>query len=189
MNTEIDQKISQFLDGEMDHADLDHFLFKMKQDPDLKKKMTRYQLTGHVLRSDDVPLLKDDFLQKVNQELENDPIHFLPDREAKKRQSTLWYKTSAAIAASLALMAVVLNQQALDNSIPTTQNLVQTETISLAQTVTPVRQIAPVHKKVVEQPSQHERLKAYLQAHSDDIYTHGSVNYHPHARVASFGRD
>jgi hypothetical protein len=32
---------------------------------------------------------------------------------------------------------------------------------------------------------QHERLKAYLRAHSGDMYTHGSVTAQPYARVAN----
>jgi hypothetical protein len=36
---------------------------------------------------------------------------------------------------------------------------------------------------------QHERFKAYLQAHSDDLYTYGSLNIQPYASFAGYGQE
>jgi len=180
MNKEINQKISQFLDDELDHAELDNFLHNIKKQPDLKSKINRYQAVTQVLKMDQAVLADGGFLEGINQQLKDEPHYFLPQQRAEKRTPKFWQKTSLAIAASATFVAIILAQQ------------------SGVQSIDPIQQIAEVHKQVVErpvqvakasEPTQHERLKAYLQAHNDDLYTHGSSNIHPFARVASYGRD
>lgn len=176
MNTEINKKISQLLDNELHYTEQERVLKKIRQQPELNNKMSRYQVVSQVFRSDDFVIVKESFLDKINQELKQEPHYFLPQQAVKKRSMSVWQKTSTAVAASVAIVAVVVFQQTDIQDTGYQQN-----TVLLAQ-----KQPVEVLSQAVND-SQYERFKAYLQAHSDDLYTHGSLSYQPHARVASYG--
>ncbi len=178
MNKDIKEKISQFLDNEMHYTDLDNLLLKIKQQPELKNKMNRYQIVSHALKSDGFLLANDSFLANINQEIKKQPTHFIPKNDLKKRQLGFWQGASLAAAASIAIVSVVLLQQ---------QNLKSESVLDFtSQTALNVAQVLPEKEG---KHSSHERLKAYLRAHSDDMYTHGSLNIHPFASVASYDQD
>ncbi|NOQ76505.1 MAG: hypothetical protein GQ475_01680 [Methylococcaceae bacterium] len=179
MTTEINQKISQFLDDELDHGSLDDFLLKINQQPELKGKIRRYQIMTQAMTVDSAVIANADFLDNIKHQLKQDPHYLLPQQAVKKSQSRFWQKTSWAVAATVACVAVILSQQG-----------------GLQHTTQP-QQLAEVEPKTIETPvqvassqlTQHERLKAYLQAHNDDLYTHGSLNMQPLARMASYGQE
>lgn len=178
MNTEINKKISQMLDDELHYTEQENVLIEIRQHPELNNKMNRYQAVSHVFKTDGFIIVKDDFLDNINQELNQAPHYFLPQQAVKKSSISLWQKTSMAVAASVAVVAVMVSQQTELQSTGSQQNAVF------------VAQKQPVEAlpKAVND-SQHERFKAYLQAHSNDLYTHGSSSYQPYARVATYGRE
>jgi len=178
MNTEINEKISQMLDDELHYSEQESVLVKIRQQPELNNKMNRYQAISHVFKTDDFVLAKENFLDKINQELKQEPHYFLPQKAVKKRSISVWQKSSVAVAASVVVVAVMVFQQTDLQNIEFQQNAVI------------VAQKKPV--EVIPQAvndSQHERFKAYLQAHSNDLYTHGSLSYQPYARVATYGQE
>jgi negative regulator of sigma E activity len=174
VNKEINQKVTQFLDDELHHSELDYLLLKIKQQPELKNQMNRYHAVSHLLSGEDVLMADISFLDKVSQEIKQEPHHFLPKQPINIKPLALWPKTSVALAASFAIIAVIASQQ-VDKPVIQSQMLVENKIIEDVPT-----KVANV--------SQHERFKAYLQAHSDDIYTHGSLSYQPLAQVASFSQ-
>jgi len=179
MTTEINQKISQFLDDELDHACLDELLLKIKQQPELKDKIRRYQMMTQAMTLDSAVIANVDFVTNIGQQLDKEPHHLLPIRTVKKAQNRFWQKTSLAVAATVACIAVILSQsEPLQQTLPSPQ---------LAKADTQVIEV-PVQLASTK-PTQHERLKAYLQAHNDDLYTHGSLNMQPLVRVASYGQE
>lgn len=179
MNTEIYQKISQLLDDELNHAEEERLLREIRKQPELITKINRYQAVTHALKTDDFVMANSSFLEKIKGELQDEPNYFLPQRKVKKRPVRLWIKTSAALAASVVFFVIITMQQS-NFSIP---KLPQ-EIAKQKQTIENKVQIADN-----SQNAQHERFKAYLQAHSDDLYTHGSINYQPFGRVAKYGQE
>lgn len=180
MNTEINQKISQFLDDELSPVELDNLLLKIKKQSALKKTMSRYQTMSEVLKKEHVILADTDFLNKIKQQVEQEPHHFLPQQPVKKERGYFWQKTGLALAASVACVAVIMSQQTGFQSPPETQQIIAKNKIEEPA----VQQVAKKTK-----PVQHQRLKAYLQAHNDDLYTHGSLNTHPLARVTGYEQE
>lgn len=186
MNKEINQKMLQFLDDELDPIELDDLLLKIKKQPELKNKMSRYQLISHAIKMDQVTMTNTDFLENVNQQLKQEAHHFLPKQKLAKKQNNFWQKTSLAVAASVACVAVILSQQGgLQNTEQPQQMLVAQKKVIEQLPVQAVISSPQVTKQI----SQHQRLKAYLQAHNDDLYTHGSLNVHPFAQVAGYGQE
>ena len=187
MNTEINKKISQFLDDELHHSEEENLLAKIRQQPELTNKMKRYQAVSHMIKTDDFVMVEESFLDKINQQLKQEPHHFRPQHTAKKKTGYFWQKTSLALAASVACVAIIVSQQ---TAIQKTES--QHEVILTAQ-----KQPTEIPSLIVKKPvssqdkaekSQHDRFKTYLQAHSDELYTHGSFDYQPYARVANYGR-
>ena len=112
--------------------------------------------------------------------MQDEPHHFNPQQKARKHIPYFWQKTSLAIAASAAFVVVMLTQQASMQTLEPAQQIADAQ-----QQVTR----SPVQLAQTSEPTQHERLKAYLQAHNNDLYTHGSSNVYPIARVASYGQE
>ena len=172
------QIISQFVDDELAPTELDALLLSIKEQPELINKIARYQLTGAVLNNNQAVIIKTQFLDNISQKIEQEPHYLLPKRIVKKRSAARWQKSSLALAAVVSVVAVI-SLQPKNNDNPMAQTVAQQTQI----------QEKPVQIAKSKQTRQHERLKAYLQAHSDDLYTHGSLSTHPFARVASFRQD
>ncbi len=166
------------LDGELHYTEQERVLIKIRQCPELNNKMSRYQAVSQVFKTDDFFLAKENFLEKINLELKQDPHYFLPQQAVKKRSVSVWKKASAAVAASVVLVAVMVFQQTDRQNTESQHNAV-----FMAQ-----KQPVEVLPQAVSDP-QHERFKAYLQAHSKDLYTHGSSSYQPYAHVANYGQE
>ncbi len=205
MNTEINQKISSFLDNDLNSYDEEKLLLKISKDPELINKLTRYQTVKHVLKQDNFVTVKPDFLDKIKQEIDQEPHFLIPKQKVKKKQFGLWQKTSVAMAACTVLAVVLVSQNSelnfenniapdviatSDVSVVPKQVVVakpiqaKTRSIELDKVTTQKDvgfQLASDYKKI-----QHERLKAYLQAHSDNSYAYdNSANIQPFASVVS----
>lgn len=178
MNTEINKKISQMLDDELHYKEQESVLKKIKQDTELNNKMSRYQAMSHVFKTEEFVMVKENFLNEIKQELKQEPHYFLPQQTVKRSSISRWQKTSVAIAASVVIVAVMVSRQA---------DLQNTEFLQNAVIVAQKQPVEALPQVVND--SQHERFKAYLQAHSNDLYTHGSLSYQPYARVANYGQE
>ncbi len=185
MKTEINQKISQLLDDELHHTKEERVLLKISKQPELLKKMNRYKTVSHALRTDTVVKINNDFLDQINQQLEKEPHYLLPKHKIKNRSAMSWQNASIAVAASVAIVSVLVSQKLnfLESPQPTVA-LAAVETIPQQQLLEQPN-ITKDQQAKEYAAMQHERLKAYLQAHSGDLYTHGSVAIHPYARVAN----
>lgn len=187
MNKAYNQKISQFLDAELQHGELEKFLQEIKKHPEIKNTIMRYQIASHVMSTEEsVVVANEGFLDKINQQLKQEPHYLLPKQKLKKSRLGVWQKTSMALAASVAIIAVTVSQQVNLQH----QEAPQEKAIVFAQKPAAKVKVQIASKQPLNpQPSQHERLKAYLQAHSDDMYTYDSSNPHPYGQVANFGQE
>ncbi len=52
MPEDLNQKISQFLDNELDHVQALNLLNKMQLQPELQDKLNRYEAISHALKTD-----------------------------------------------------------------------------------------------------------------------------------------
>ncbi len=173
--------ISQFLDDELDHTELDSLLHEIKNKPELKNTFNRYQVMSQALKAEQNITINADFLEKIKQQINQEPHYLLPKKVSKNRSVNFWQKTSLAVAATVACVAVIVSQQVGTQDNNQTQQMAAVDIKLLEQ---PAQNVEYINK-----PSQHERLKAYLQAHNDELYTHGSLYVHPLASTVSYGRD
>ncbi len=179
MQEEINKNISQFLDDELDQQQALSLLKTIRQDDELKNKMTRFQVVSQALKSEDCLLARVDLVDNVRQRIKQEPVYFIPPKKSR----VSWQKTSLAIAASLAIVAVLAPKlfNHLENNSGNHMVVAQKEVQSveqLNQQYIPVQQYQP-----------NRRLNDYLQAHSNSVYTIGASNYQPYARIAGYSRE
>ncbi len=182
MPEEINEKLSQFLDNELDQQQALSLLVKIRQDSGLKNKIARYQLIKQALKSDGGLLIKTDLLDKVQQQIAQEPVVLVPVKRRRDQGVINWRMTSLAVAASLALVAVlaprVINETGGNNGAQMVLAQQDTPTVESAEDQVPVMHPVPVDPK----------MKYYLQAHSNSVYTIGASNYQPYARLAGFSQ-
>ena len=194
MNTELNQKISQLLDDDLHLLEQQQILRKISKQDELLTKMNRYQAVSQVLQNKDFVLADNDFLSKINSALENEPTYSLSQSVTKKSESRFWQKTSFALAASVAVVSLLVSQQQLQvmDKKPVNNDFVvaQQQQVKIATHI-PSPKLIEKQKEDQIAALQHERLKAYLQAHSNDLYTHGALNMQPYVpvRMAGFSQE
>ena len=80
-------KISQFLDNELNTQESLELLEQIKQQPKLNQKLQRYQITTEVLNAETCLLAKPDFLEGIQKNLTSEP-HYLSATKTKSKPKT-----------------------------------------------------------------------------------------------------
>jgi sigma-E factor negative regulatory protein RseA len=180
MQDELKEKISCFVDGEIDDRQLLSMIHHLDETEETENTIRRYQLVSQVLKIDNPVKLDQNFATRISQQIKQEPIHFIPS----KKPVITWRKTSLAVAASLALVAVFAPKVIKQNIAPPAP-------MQMAQQV-PVQDVAlttPTQLVRLRPNQVNPRLNAYLQAHSNRIYTIGASSYQPYARVAGYRQE
>ncbi len=179
MPEDLNQKISQFLDNELDHADALSLLQKMQAQSDLQDKMQRYEAISHALKTDVFLATRSDFSANIHQQIQQEPIYLLPQRKALKRSHQLM-----ALAASVAIVAVIAGRS-INNELPSKAS----STLTVAQQPLPEQSYATVDAaSQAEQYPLNKRINDYLQAHNSSVYTNGEADFQSYARVTAYSR-
>lgn len=188
MQEELNKKISQFVDHELDLQQNFSLISDVKQHADLKSKLNRYQVIGQVLKNDQVVVLREDFAERIAQQIQHEPVYFLP---SQTHASLPWKRTAMALAASFLVMAVMLpNFINQSKTGPESESIIAQQQAVLDIQPTTASATAKLEKsKAGPQRTQNQRFKDYLLAHSNSIYTIGASNYQPYARVARYAQE
>lgn len=183
MNEELNQKISQFLDNELDHDKALSLLQKMHSQPELIDTKNRYEAISHALKTDVFLTVSTDFSAKISKEIQNEPLYLLP--RYKKPVKRL--HKAFAVAASIAVVAV-LAAQSLNNPA---ERVKTSSILQLAQN--PPSHEPPsksgANSNKAEQYPLNARINDYLQAHDSSVYTNGEVNLRPLTRVTAYDQE
>jgi sigma-E factor negative regulatory protein RseA len=182
MHEDLNQKISQFLDNELNQDETLSILQKIQADSELINKMNRYEAISHVLKTDVFLYTNPDFSAKVNQQIQNEPIYLLPRNHVLAQKNPFTRNNKIiALAASLAVMTIITTQ-----GINYSDNKPKpSSTIQLAEQ----KVVAHSSKKsaVLRQNEQYPlnaRINDYLQAHNNSVYTSGEANFRPFTTVS-----
>lgn len=183
MQEEVNQKISQLVDGELKHNEALDLLKKIRSDELLKCKMRRYQTISQVLKTDEACQVKADFSDKIFRQIQQEPIYLLPQKQSLSRWAgrTKLY----AVAASTIAVAVLVGQN-FRNFSPRISPTLSATTFS-QQSPSP-NTLAQIRKQQKRQPL-NAQFNDYLQAHNNSVYTNGEATFQPYAKVTSYGRD
>jgi sigma-E factor negative regulatory protein RseA len=188
MHDEVNLKISGLIDGELGYDESLVLLKKIQTDEALKTKMRRYQAISQALKTDQFFQVKPDFSNRVFQEIQREPTHFLPaikPQPASRPQTDhTKRKTLYALAASTVAAAVFVGQSLRDTPAA---NSYQTIT---AMSISPQQPTPSFSKPEQSKPNKRQPLNSqfndYLQAHNNSVYTNGEATFHPYATVTSY---
>ena len=165
---EINQKISQLIDDELDIRQAQALLRQIQADPALQAKLQRYQLLGQALKNDKCIILDKHFAEKIHQQISQEPSYLISRKSANPNP---WLqRTGLALAASilLAVMWLAGNQQNQRNPLPAL--------VFLAPQLDPAPAVNP-------------RLNEYLQAHDNTLYSNHTSRVQPYARVVGYQQE
>jgi sigma-E factor negative regulatory protein RseA len=99
---EMTKELSALLDGEIERHETVALWSKLGNDPGLRTKWSNYQLIGDALRGEHN--LSADIASRVMFQLSDEPVVLAP---RSSKQTSPWYRSALALAASLAGVAVV----------------------------------------------------------------------------------
>ena len=151
MQEQTNEKISLFIDDELDSQKALLLLNKVKQDEALQGVLQRYQLMSLVIKNEESSLLVDPrFAEKIHQQISREPSYLLP----RKKPEINWQKTGFAIAASIVL-AVVWLVNKIDNR---------------SNSSYPQPEIAYIAPQPMQAGAMNGRFNDYLQAHENEVY-------------------
>ncbi len=103
------EKLSAFIDGELDEAESKELMQAIQNDPELLAKWERYHLTRSAIHGEITNLATSDFADKVREQIEETPTVLAPNRIKQGRRLnrvTRWVG-SLAIAASVAAISII----------------------------------------------------------------------------------
>ena len=180
MTENLNQKISQFLDNELDHVNALSLLRKLQLQPELQDKLDRYGAISHAIKTDVFLLTKPDLAAKIHQQIQNEPHYLLPQQRSQKEQLKSNHK-HIAVAASLALVAVIAGSNV--NRPDQHSKAASVIQVAQQQSSNPV-----VHANKTEHYPLNKRINDYLQAHNSSVYTNGEANFQPFARVTAYNQ-
>jgi len=113
------EKISCFIDGELDRTESEQLIRQLDEDNDLRGLWRRYNTYGSAIRDELSPALSADFSNRVLQALAKEPVQFSP--AALPRRKRVWGPVAGlAVAASLVGIAILIQKPVIQED-PDTQ--------------------------------------------------------------------
>lgn len=176
MQEDLKQKISQLLDNELDRHEALILLKKVRSNPDLKRKLIRYETISHALKTE-VFLSPDlEFSTRISQKIRHEPTYLLPQLKQLRGSRKM-----LATAASIAIIAVIAG---LNRNDPAKE----IKTASAIQTPISAQAPSGISDHQIERYPVNKRINDYLQAHNSSVYTNGQANFQPYARVTAYSQ-
>jgi negative regulator of sigma E activity len=111
MSEQIREQVSAFLDGELPNSETELLLKRLARDGELRESFGRYALIGEALRGGSPALMAKGFAGRVNIAIDGEPA--VAHGGIAAAQQRRWWRplAGAAVAASVAVVAVVGLQQ------------------------------------------------------------------------------
>jgi sigma-E factor negative regulatory protein RseA len=165
MNEQMKEKLSAFMDGELDDAQL---LRLLESDPDARATWTSYHLIRDALHQDYVSGAQS-LADRVARSLENEPTVLAPKRWYAPKQLRK-QAVGVAIAATIAAVAILVVRETptpLDNN--------------------PQLAVGPITNKPVRLTADEERkLSGYVVSHTEFSASARMKGMLPYTRIVSF---
>ena len=175
MTEHFNQKLSQFLDNELESVDALSLLKTMSTTPELQHRFNRYQTIRQIIKAEKVIVAKADFITQINKQLQHEPVYLLPRRQTPQKL----YK-QIAVVASIVMVTVIASYNFAGSRLP----FVSETGLQIAQ----VKHDEPIQEaaKAIEYPL-NKQINDYLQAHNM-MNTDNGQTYQPYARVSSYNQ-
>jgi len=163
MSEDLNQKLSQFMDNELEHADTLQLLNTLSELPELQNKLNRYAAISHALKSQVYIDVKADFSVNIAQHIQQEPVLAL-EKPVTFKKTYQWL----ALAASLAIIAIIVGRS-IDRQL-----FKPAATLQMAQRWLP------------EQSALNKGIGHYLHEHG--AYANSEADVKPYAKVTTYNQ-
>ena len=188
---EMDQEIlSRILDEDVSEFEMQRILKEMRSDGELRLKLHRYNLIGHVMRNEIPELVNQNFVTNVMNNLFDEEITISEVNETIEQvedvNDKIRFKTAIglAIAASVAVVSFVSFQ----NYVKTNNEMFPPEIV--AERIVEESDIHRVSSEdlqnFISNPKAAESFNSYIMNHAE--YASPRV-FVPHVRIVGYGKD
>jgi len=181
MTKQIDEKLSAFVDGELEAVEADRLISDILSNDELRSRWANYHSISHSLNGQSVNS-EVDLSSSISAALANEPTVFAPQHKKRIFPAALKQAAGMAIAATVAAVAVLMVQ-------PEEQNLFNPGAVAKAPTISsPIanQTVLPVGVNwSVAEPSVASKLNAYLVNHNG--YSTPVRGAMPFAQIVSYG--
>ena len=184
MVDELNQKISQLLDDDLNYQESLSLLKKMHAQPGLQQQLHRYEAISHVLKSNTFVPIDADFARRISRSLQAEPVYLATRRKPFKRS----YASISALAASVAAVALLVSQGINQSPQPQMIALSESQSATMAAN-TEIQDPQPTLDYHFEPELTKNRFLEYLQAHNSSRYIDGAVNLRPYARTVQYQQE
>lgn len=185
MVDELNQKISQLLDDDLNYQESLSLLKKMHAQPDLQQQLQRYEAISHALKSESFVPVDANFALRISRSLQAEPIPLPTRRKSLNRFFDKSYTSVTALAASVAAVALLISQGIDRPSQSQPIPLAQSQPVTMAAN-TEIQEPQTIVDNSLEQELARTRFIEYLQAHNSSRYIDGEVNLRPYARTVHY---
>lgn len=152
MRDVMNEKVSNFLDGELDQSESEQLISTLHEDKDLRAVWARYNAYGSAMRDELSPVLGVDFSSRVIQALAAEPVQLSPAAWPRKKRIT-GPVVGLAVAASLIGIAILIQKPVYQDETSTTTSKIAAVTKS---TTAPT---APENYELIVSNSKNENVR------------------------------
>lgn len=104
MDEDLNQKISQFIDNELDSAEALSLLKSLRSIPELNCQYNRYQIISQAIKTDKLIIARAGFVESISKKIQHEPVYSLPQLKAPRK-----IIKHIALAASILIVATITN--------------------------------------------------------------------------------
>ena len=194
MSDQFNEKISAFLDDELELSEMEGIRKKFEQDSDVQLRLNRYALISESLKGNHNVSDAQKVAEQVRKRLINEPTILTPTRPNKTNPVDNWktYFAGAAVAATVAAVAVFNFSSLTQPDLPSEQFPV---TVSVSPVVKPFMAenlSLPASTKWTTQENQSEEiereLNQLLMEHSEYTTQSGIPGMLPYATIVVYDK-
>lgn len=110
MTTQYDERLSAFVDGELEQAEAERLISEMLNNEELCSRWLRYQHVGSALRHEPIAARSTNLLAGIHARLQDEPTILAPRQVKQPMSATFKQVAGMAIAATVAAVSVLMIQ-------------------------------------------------------------------------------
>lgn len=183
MSEQQRQHLSELVDGELDPALLQATASAVESNSELTAAWERYHLVGSVLRGESVRSEYRDIAAAVRRSIASEPVPLGPGRGRPSRSSRYAPLLGAALAASVAFLAVFAVPRWYDFGRQTT---VSADTLAAYAPPRQFQLSQPGQRWHLKQPALESKLDRFLVNHQARSPSSGIQGFFPYATVVGY---
>jgi sigma-E factor negative regulatory protein RseA len=178
------QRLSALVDAELPHSEFAGELRRLTLDSNARVAWQHYHLIGDAMRQELGPVVDVDLAARVSLSLESEAVVFAPG--AAGRSASRWFRPAAgaAIAASVAMLAITVAPRVIDMEIP------EQSINPVAKTETPAERVYVADDgtrwELLYKPKVESRLNSYLVNHQEYAPAGNMKGIMPYAKFVSY---